>query len=49
MKGAKCTYDPELDSSISSQEKRKGKVQFEDFGAKPEDNIAPPDPVLLVV
>ncbi|KAL2439041.1 Histone-lysine N-methyltransferase, H3 lysine-4 specific [Exophiala dermatitidis] len=49
IKGTKCTYDPELDKSLSSKDKRKSKAQFEDFGAKPEDNFQPPDPRLAIL
>ncbi|EXJ78670.1 hypothetical protein A1O1_09071 [Capronia coronata CBS 617.96] len=48
VKGTKCTYDPELDKTINSKDKRKIKAQFEDFGVKPEDNFQPPDPRLAV-
>ncbi|EXJ81400.1 hypothetical protein A1O3_07691 [Capronia epimyces CBS 606.96] len=48
VKGAKCTYDPELDKTLNSKDKRKLKAQFEDFGVKPEDNFQPPDPRLAV-
>lgn len=48
VKGTKCTYDPELDKSLNSKDKRKVKAQFEDFGLKPEDNFQPPDPRLAV-
>ncbi|RMD41889.1 hypothetical protein DV735_g3231, partial [Chaetothyriales sp. CBS 134920] len=48
IKGTKCVYDPELDKSLSSKDKRKAKAQFQEFGSAPEDNIAPPDPRLSI-
>jgi histone-lysine N-methyltransferase SETD1 len=48
VKGSKCTYDPELDKTLNSKDKRKLKPQFEDFGTKPEDNFLPPDPRLSI-
>ncbi|OAL31642.1 hypothetical protein AYO20_08185 [Fonsecaea nubica] len=48
VKGTKCTYDPELDKNLSSKDKRKLKAQFEEFGAKPQDNFQPPDPRLAI-
>lgn len=47
-KGTKCTYDPELDKTLSSKDKRKGKATFEEFGTKPEHNVVPPDPRLAI-
>ncbi|RMZ82897.1 hypothetical protein DV737_g1933, partial [Chaetothyriales sp. CBS 132003] len=47
-KGTKCIYDPELDKSLSSKDKRKAKAQFQEFGSAPEDNTAPPDPRLSI-
>ena len=44
MKGARCDYDPELDKNIPSKERRKRKATFQEFGNKPEDNVAPEDP-----
>ncbi|KAK5936676.1 histone methyltransferase set1 [Knufia obscura] len=44
MKGTRCTYDPELDKSLPSKEKRRLKATFEEFGNKPEDNTVPNDP-----
>lgn len=48
VKGTKCTYDPELDKSLASKDKRKSKAIFEEFGSKPENNVAPPDPRLSI-
>lgn len=48
VKGTKCTYDPELDKSLASKDKRKNKASFEEFGTRPEDNIAPSDPRLSI-
>ncbi|EXJ65022.1 histone-lysine N-methyltransferase SETD1 [Cladophialophora yegresii CBS 114405] len=48
VKGTKCTYDPELDKTLSSKDKRKLKPQFLEFGTKPEDNFQPPDPRLSI-
>lgn len=48
VKGAKCTYDPELDKTLASKDKRKSKATYEEFGTKPEHNAAPPDPRLSV-
>lgn len=48
VKGAKCTYDPELDKKLSTKDKRKHKAQFEDFGHLPEHNVTPKDPRLAV-
>lgn len=47
-KGSKCTYDPELDKSLSSKDKRKGKATYEEFGTKSEHNVAPQDPRLAI-
>ncbi|RMZ91601.1 hypothetical protein DV736_g1192, partial [Chaetothyriales sp. CBS 134916] len=47
-KGTRCLYDPELDKSLSSKDKRKAKAKFQEFGSTPEDNIAPPDPRLSI-
>ena len=44
VKGSKCTYDPELDKSIPSRDKRKLRAAFADFGNRPEDNMTPADP-----
>ncbi|RMZ80616.1 hypothetical protein DV738_g2563, partial [Chaetothyriales sp. CBS 135597] len=48
IKGTKCVYDPELDKSLSSKDKRKAKAQFQEFGSAPEDNVVPPDPRLSI-
>ena len=47
-KGTRCTYDPELDKSLASKDKRKSKPQFDEFGTKAEHNVAPPDPRLAI-
>lgn len=44
VKGAKCTYDPELDKTVSSKDRRKMRPTFEDFGSSPEHNMASIDP-----
>jgi [histone H3]-lysine4 N-trimethyltransferase SETD1 len=44
VKGMKCIYDPELDKSLSSKDKRKLKAQFEEIGTKSEHNTIPADP-----
>ncbi|KAK5100678.1 histone methyltransferase set1 [Exophiala xenobiotica] len=43
-KGTKCTYDPELDKTLPSKEKRRLKATFEEFGNKSEDDTVPKDP-----
>ncbi|KPI45433.1 Histone-lysine N-methyltransferase, H3 lysine-4 specific [Cyphellophora attinorum] len=48
VKGTKCTYDPELDKSLSRKDKRDTKASFEEFGTKPEDNVVPSDPRLAI-
>ena len=48
VKGAKCTYDPELDKTIPSRDKRKLRAAFADFGTRSEDSVTPPDPRLLI-
>ena len=48
IKGSKCTYDPELDNSIPSKERRKLKPTFEEFGSNPDHNVAPSDPRLAI-
>jgi [histone H3]-lysine4 N-trimethyltransferase SETD1 len=44
VKGTKCTYDPELDKTLRSKDKRTIKATFEEFGTKPEHNEKPADP-----
>lgn len=46
VKGCKATYDPELDKKTSSKDKRKLKVQYENFGTHEADEIPPKDPRL---
>lgn len=48
VKGSKCIYDPELDRNLSSKDKRKLKAQYQEFGQRSEDNVAPPDPRLAI-
>ena len=47
VKGCKAIYDPELDRK-ASKEKRKAKVQYQDFGNREADEIPPPDPRLAI-
>ncbi|KAK0727883.1 SET1-like protein [Lasiosphaeria miniovina] len=41
-----CTYDPLLDHSISSSDKRKAKPVYKEFGLDDEDDAPPSDPRL---
>lgn len=49
IKGSKCTYDPELDKSVPSRDKRKLKPTFTDFGIAATDNEVPADPRLSIL
>ncbi|KAK4239122.1 histone-lysine N-methyltransferase, H3 lysine-4 specific [Achaetomium macrosporum] len=42
----KCTYDPLLDTSLSSSEKRKAKPIYKEFGLGDQDDAPPSDPRL---
>ncbi|KAL2262913.1 hypothetical protein VTK26DRAFT_8962 [Humicola hyalothermophila] len=42
----KCTYDPLLDKSLSSSEKRKAKPIYKEFGLGNQDDAPPSDPRL---
>lgn len=44
MKGTRCIYDPELDKTLPSKERRKLKATFEEFGNNLDDNTVPKDP-----
>ncbi|KAL2197659.1 SET1-like protein [Corynascus similis CBS 632.67] len=46
IKCVKRTYDPLLDSSLSSSEKRKAKPIYKEFGLDDEDDAPPSDPRL---
>ncbi|KAI9841163.1 MAG: histone methyltransferase set1 [Sclerophora amabilis] len=37
VKGSKCTYDPELDKSLTSKEKKKLKPAYKEFGQEGDD------------
>ncbi|KXX77222.1 Histone-lysine N-methyltransferase, H3 lysine-4 specific [Madurella mycetomatis] len=42
----KCTYDPVLDTSLSSSEKRKAKPIYKEYGLENQDDAPPSDPRL---
>ncbi|KAI9810506.1 MAG: histone methyltransferase set1 [Phylliscum demangeonii] len=48
VQGSKCTYDPELDKTITSKDRRKTKPVYEDFRLK-RDNEATLDPRLAIL
>ncbi|KAI9670399.1 MAG: histone methyltransferase set1 [Caeruleum heppii] len=46
-KGNRCSYDPELDKTITSKERRKLKPRYEEFGQE-DDDLPPADPRLEI-
>lgn len=48
IKGSKCTYDPELDKTLPTKDKRRLKAQFADFVSQAEDNVQLSDPRLAI-
>ena len=48
VKGSKVLYDPDLDKTVNSKDKKKMKATFKDFGTSATDEVPPPDPRLSI-